>query len=209
MADFFSVIVKAGKPEEVKIPFGMNIVLNNAAILGKDKESASLYLENQGEKILLCTLIAGVIPQYSMEILVNPTLAPIDSDKEDEEDEKKKKKDDSEDEEDEEDEEDFGVVPAKLIVEGKGEIHVTGVFVEDEPDEYDDDDYYDDEDMDDSEMEDDEDEEDEDDEDEEVLPPPAKKPALTPKKEETKPVKKEAPKSAKKEEPKKVETPKK
>jgi len=214
MGDFFAEVVKAGEPKEVEIPFGCNLVLNNASIKAENKQSASLYLETQcsGEtkKVLLCTLIAGVVPQYSMEILVNPSIAPID----DEEDEKKKKDSDKEDSEDD-DEYPFDVIPSKLIVEGQGEIHVTGVFVE-EHDDYDDEGMYGDEDDDvdmddededeDDEDEDDEEEEEEEEEEEKVTPPPAKKPAFTPKKEA---VKKEAPKSVKKEEPKKVETPKK
>jgi len=205
MADFFSIVVKAGEPQEVDIPFGLNLVLNNAAFRGKDKESAALYIETQREKVLLCTLIGGVVPQYSMEVLVNPTLAEIDFDK------KEEKEDEEEDDDEEQD--DFDVVPAKLIVEGQGEIHVTGVYVEDAEDEDDYDDYDDmeDEDEDEDEMEDGEDDDEEDEEDEEeeekVAPPPTKKAAMTPKKAET--PKKEAPKSVKKEEPKKAETPKK
>lgn len=192
MSDFFAAVVKADKPEEVKVPFGSNLILNNAAIKGNAKDSASLYLQTQDQKILLCTLTVGAVPQYSMEVLVNPTLDEIDPEK---------IKENEENEEDSEDEDmDFDVIPAKLSVEGKGEIHVTGVYVIDEEEE-DYDDYDDMSDYDDEEDESDgeeDDEEDEEEEEEEVAPPPAKKPAaVTPKKD----AKKEAPVSTKKEAP--------
>ena len=63
MGDFFAVVVKAGETKDVEIPYGMNLVLNNAALHAEGKESASLYLMDGEEKVLLCTLIAGVVPQ--------------------------------------------------------------------------------------------------------------------------------------------------
>ena len=146
--ELFTLVVKAGETKDIEIPFGANIVLSNAALEGAaTKESATVVLNHMENHLALCTLTAGVLPQYRMNVLVTQ---PEDED-EGESDENENK---SEDEEKE--------LPAPSItVKGKGTVHIVGKYVAagdlDDGD-YDDEDM-DDEDMDDEDMDDEEDDE--------------------------------------------------
>ena len=151
-AELFTLVVKAGETKDIEIPFGANIVLSNAALAGAaNKESATVILNHMENHLALCTLTAGAVPQYRMNILVT---RPEDESESDEDEEK------SDDEEKE--------LPAPSItVKGKGTVHIVGKYVasgEADDGEYDDEDM-DDEDMDDEDM-DDEDMDDMDDDDE-------------------------------------------
>ena len=126
---FFSAIVTADKPYDFKIPPEEELVLTNAALRATGKEPVSLYVEDEEGKTLICTLIPGTIPQYSMQVFLESNMEykwdKLEDEEDDDEDEKKPAKD--EDEEDEDDEDAFTQVnKLRLVVEGKGEIHVTG-----------------------------------------------------------------------------------
>jgi len=153
MSDFFSIIVKAGETKELEIPLGANLVLRNAALeASSNKDSAKVILSHGENRLTICTLIAGSLPQYRMNILVNPPDM-----------------DDEDMESDNEEEEEKEIPPASITVEGKGTVHIVGNLVP----AFDEDDYFEDEDDEDDEDEDGEDDDvdmdddDEDDEDEE------------------------------------------
>ena len=146
--ELFTLVVKAGETKDIEIPFGANIVLSNAALAGAgNKETATVILNHMENHLALCTLTAGVLPQYRMNVLVTRPEDESESDDEDklEDDEKEEKE-----------------LPAPSItVKGKGTVHIVGKYVASgdvDDGEYDDEDEddYDDEDMDDEDMDDDE-----------------------------------------------------
>jgi len=159
----FSLVVKAGKTEDIDIPLGANLVLTNAALEATgNKDTAKIILNHGENKLTICTLIAGVIPQYRMKVLVSQ---PDDEDE------------DEDDMNEEKDEEDKELPPPSITVEGKGTVYLTGSFVpafEDDEYGFDDEDDYDDDDDDDmddvdgdDDDEDDGDDDDDDDDDDE------------------------------------------
>jgi len=217
MSEVVSYVVKAGESQEVDVPEGCVVQLNNAAIRGAaDGKSAQVFVEVEGEKVLVCTLIAGRIPQYSMDVVLQPSFSlPSDDEEDEKEDEKEEEKEDEDKEEDEDDE--IALVMPKIIVEGEGEVHLCGVLMDNSYGEDEDEDDYDDDEDEDPDM-DDEDEDEEDEEEEPEEPAPKKAKVETPNKEQPKPAtpKKEQPKpqspkaqSPKAQSPKKPQTPKK
>ena len=152
MSEYFAIVVKAGETKELEIPLGANLVLRNAALeASSNKDTAKVILSHGENRLAICTLIAGAVPQYRMNILVSPPeydMADEDMESENEEEEEKE------------------IPPATITVEGKGTVHLVGSLVPAfDEDAYDEDEYPDMDDEDDEDEEDDDEDEDDEDED--------------------------------------------
>lgn len=143
--ELFTLVIKAGETKDIEIPLGANVVLSNAALAGTGKESATVVLNHMENHLALCTLTAGVLPQYRMNVLVTPPEDESESDEETSDEEKE-------------------LPPPSITVKGKGTVHIVGKYVPSgEPEDFGDYDDEDDEDMDDEDMDDEDMDDDEED----------------------------------------------
>lgn len=172
--EFYGVAIKSGESKKLEAPEDCVVVLQNFALTGcEDGKTAVVSLKVGETTQVVCTLIAGRVPQYAVEIAVDPA-----------------------------EEEAELLVKGAGEVHVTGAIAFQG-GEEDFDDLDDDEDMEDLEGEEEDDEEEDEEEEDEEMEDEKPAPPPAKKPAAAPAAEAKKPAPKpaEAPKAKSPEKP--------